>query len=123
MTSTSEIFQFLHRSSLYLIWKCSTKTKSIDSKTVSDGFGFNFQKKKETRTSNFELLMEMVRKAINECYEDEANTIKIEITEEGFIDILQGQQEQVSRNGKCLRYCILKSHNLNNIIIKSESNN
>uniref|UniRef100_A0A1B0FND2 Uncharacterized protein n=1 Tax=Glossina morsitans morsitans TaxID=37546 RepID=A0A1B0FND2_GLOMM len=56
----------------------------------------------QTKTSNFEILMDMIRESVHECYEDEANTIKIEITEEGFRDILQGQQEEVSRNGKCL---------------------
>uniref|UniRef100_A0A1A9ZLV6 Uncharacterized protein n=1 Tax=Glossina pallidipes TaxID=7398 RepID=A0A1A9ZLV6_GLOPL len=66
----------------------------------------------QTKTSNFETLMDMIRESVHECYEDEANTIKIEITEEGFHDILQGQQEEVSRNGKCLRYCILKHNNL-----------
>uniref|UniRef100_A0A1A9VRE4 Uncharacterized protein n=1 Tax=Glossina austeni TaxID=7395 RepID=A0A1A9VRE4_GLOAU len=66
----------------------------------------------QTKTSNFEILMDMIRESVHECYEDEANTIKIEITEEGFRDILQGQQEELSRNGKCLRYCILRNNNL-----------
>ncbi|KAL9884738.1 uncharacterized protein ACN427_011483 [Glossina fuscipes fuscipes] len=64
------------------------------------------------QASNFEILMDMIRESVRECYEDEANTIKIEISEEGFRDILQGEQEEVSRNGKCLRYCILKNNNL-----------
>lgn len=35
----------------------------------------------QTKTSNFEILMDMIRESVHECYEDEANTIKIEITE------------------------------------------
>nr|BAS69453.1 odorant-binding protein 14 [Delia platura] len=56
-------------------------------------------------------LMEIVKASVENCYEDEANTKKIEVTEAGFEDIANGSRDAV-RNAKCIRYCIMKKHNL-----------
>ncbi|XP_061401109.1 uncharacterized protein LOC133336852 [Musca vetustissima] len=56
-------------------------------------------------------LLEMAKMSVEDCYEDEAKTKKIEITDDGFQDILMGSRDAV-RNAKCIRYCIMKKHDL-----------
>ncbi|KAI8115403.1 hypothetical protein FF38_09247 [Lucilia cuprina] len=56
-------------------------------------------------------LMELAKVSVEDCYEDEENTKKIEISDTGFEDIANGSRDAV-RNAKCIRYCIMKKHNL-----------
>ncbi|XP_065365924.1 general odorant-binding protein 19d-like [Calliphora vicina] len=65
----------------------------------------------ETLQQSLDGLMELAKTSVIDCYEDEENTKKIEITETGFEDIANGSRDAV-RNAKCIRYCIMKKHNL-----------
>ncbi|XP_073829646.1 uncharacterized protein [Musca autumnalis] len=56
-------------------------------------------------------LLEMAKMSVEDCYEDDAKTKKIEITDDGFQDIVKGSRDAV-RNAKCIRYCIMKKHEL-----------
>ncbi|KAM7350567.1 general odorant-binding protein 19d-like [Cochliomyia hominivorax] len=56
-------------------------------------------------------IMELAKTSVIDCYEDEENTKKIEITDAGFEDLASGSRD-VIRNAKCIRYCIMKKHKL-----------
>ncbi|TMW51697.1 hypothetical protein DOY81_003189 [Sarcophaga bullata] len=60
---------------------------------------------------SLEGLKAIAQASVVDCYEDEENTKKIEITEAGFEDIFSGSRDAI-RNAKCIRYCIMKKHNL-----------
>ncbi|XP_075157247.1 uncharacterized protein LOC142230486 isoform X3 [Haematobia irritans] len=56
-------------------------------------------------------LLEMAKNSVIDCYEDDAKTKKIDITDDGLQDIAKGSRNAV-RNAKCIRYCIMKKHGL-----------
>ncbi|XP_054728756.1 general odorant-binding protein 19d-like [Anastrepha obliqua] len=59
-------------------------------------------------------LRAMTEAAIEDCYEDAAQKVKVEITDEGFEELLKGSRDNLMHNTKCLRYCIMRKNGLFN---------
>nr|QIS77199.1 OBP6 [Episyrphus balteatus] len=58
-------------------------------------------------------LLKFVRAAIDDCYEDDAKTIKVEATGAAFESLITSDPNP-PRATKCMRFCVMKSHNLYN---------
>ncbi|XP_004525139.2 general odorant-binding protein 19d [Ceratitis capitata] len=68
----------------------------------------------DSKPPHYSSLRLMAEDAIGDCYEDAARSVKVEITDEGFDELLKGSRDNLSRNAKCLRYCIMRKNGLLN---------
>ncbi|XP_036339672.1 general odorant-binding protein 19d-like [Rhagoletis pomonella] len=63
---------------------------------------------------HYDSLRTMAEAAVEDCYEDADQSVKVEITDEGFDELLRGSRDNLLRNTKCLRYCIMRKNGLIN---------
>ncbi|XP_014090156.2 general odorant-binding protein 19d [Bactrocera oleae] len=69
----------------------------------------------ESKPPHYSSLLVMAEAAIEDCYEDAAQSVKVQLTDESFDEILKGSRTNLSHNAKCLRYCIMRKNGLLNI--------
>ncbi|XP_050330268.1 general odorant-binding protein 19d-like isoform X3 [Bactrocera neohumeralis] len=66
----------------------------------------------ESEPPHYSSLRVMAEAAIEDCYEDSAQSVKVQITDESFDEIVKGSRTNLSHNAKCLRYCIMRKNGL-----------
>lgn len=94
----------------------------------------------DSKPPHYSSLRLMAEDAIGDCYEDAARSVKVEITDgmtyrlgfqywvciffnhgyftEGFDELLKGSRDNLSRNAKCLRYCIMRKNGLVSLLFE-----
>ncbi|XP_011187239.1 general odorant-binding protein 19d-like isoform X1 [Zeugodacus cucurbitae] len=68
----------------------------------------------DAKPPHYSALRVVAEAAIADCYEDSAQSVKVQITDEGFDEIVKGSRTNLTHNAKCIRYCIMRKNGLLN---------